>query len=136
MRYLAILLIIFGMNAGFAQQYPTCGTDQILQQLKAQYPDFQQRMHQGLLNAASGSGELTKSTMYIPVVVHIIHDNGVGNISDQQVLDAIAVLNTDYNRQNVDAAMTRNTPTAPFAPQGGMMDVKFRNHLSRSVLFY
>ena len=126
MRFIAGISAFFIGLMGFAQQEKWCGTDQILQQLKAQYPDLEQRMHQGMTKAASGSGELNKSTMYIPVVVHIIHDNGVGNISDQQVLDALMILNTDYNRQNADAAMTRNTPTAPFAPQGGMMDVKFR----------
>lgn len=36
----------------------------------------------------------------IPVVVHIIHNNGPENISDQQVYDAIRVLNEDFNRQN------------------------------------
>ncbi|MEN9400875.1 MAG: hypothetical protein RL632_1978 [Bacteroidota bacterium] len=126
MRFFAFLSLIFTVGIGFSQQYPTCGTDLVLQKLKAHYPDFQQRMHQGLVNAASGVGELPKSTIYLPVVVHIIHDNGIGNISDQQVLDALMVLNTDYNRQNADANMTRNTATAPFAPQAGMMDVKFR----------
>jgi PKD repeat protein len=126
MRFIAGIAAVIIAGMSFAQQERMCGTDQILQQLKAQYPDFEQRMHHGLMNAANGDGELTKSTMYIPVVVHIIHDNGVGNISDQQVLDALAVLNTDYNRQNSDASATRNTPSAPFAAQAGMMDVKFR----------
>ena len=116
--------MIGGMS--FAQQEKTCGTDLILQQLKAQYPDFEQRMHQGLTHAANGDGELPKSTINVPVVVHIIHDNGVGNISDEQIFDALAVLNSDYNRQNSDASNTRNTPTAPFASQAGLMDVKFR----------
>ena len=119
-----VALIIGGMS--FAQQEKSCGTDLILQQLKAQYPDFEQRMHQGLTHAANGDGELPKSTINVPVVVHIIHDNGVGNISDEQIFDALAVLNSDYNRQNSDASNTRNTPTAPFASQAGLMDVKFR----------
>lgn len=38
----------------------------------------------------------------IPVVVHIIHNNGPENISDQQVYDAIRVLNEDFNRQNAN----------------------------------
>ena len=38
----------------------------------------------------------------IPVVFHIIHNNGVENISDEQVYDAIRVLNDDYNKLNLD----------------------------------
>ncbi len=38
----------------------------------------------------------------IPVVFHIIHNNGPENISDEQVRDAIRVLNDDYNKLNID----------------------------------
>jgi hypothetical protein len=38
----------------------------------------------------------------IPVVFHIIHTGGIENISDDQVRDAIRVLNDDYNKLNTD----------------------------------
>ncbi|MFN9324985.1 MAG: M43 family zinc metalloprotease [Flavobacteriales bacterium] len=38
----------------------------------------------------------------IPVVFHIIHNNGPENISDEQVFDAMRVLNDDFNRLNTD----------------------------------
>lgn len=38
----------------------------------------------------------------IPVVFHIIHNNGPENISDAQVFDAMRVLNNDFNRLNPD----------------------------------
>ena len=38
----------------------------------------------------------------IPVVFHIIHNNGPENIIDGQVYDAIRVLNEDFNKQNPD----------------------------------
>ncbi|MBK8339305.1 MAG: choice-of-anchor J domain-containing protein [Flavobacteriales bacterium] len=38
----------------------------------------------------------------IPVVFHIIHNNGVENIGDAQIHDAIRVLNDDFNRLNAD----------------------------------
>ena len=31
----------------------------------------------------------------IPVVIHIVHDGGISNISDAQVYDAIEILNED-----------------------------------------
>ena len=40
----------------------------------------------------------------IPVVVHIIHDNGEENISDEQVHDAIEVLTRDFRKQNPDTS--------------------------------
>ncbi len=38
----------------------------------------------------------------IPVVFHIIHNNGPENISDAQVQDALRVLNNDFNQLNED----------------------------------
>lgn len=39
----------------------------------------------------------------IPVVFHVIHENGSENISDAQILDALTILNRDYQLQNTDA---------------------------------
>lgn len=44
------------------------------------------------------------SNYVIPVVFHIIHDNGVENISDAQVHDALRVLNEDFNKLNADTS--------------------------------
>ncbi len=38
----------------------------------------------------------------IPVVFHIIHENGVENIGDEQVDDAIRIANLDFNKENAD----------------------------------
>ncbi|MEX1131793.1 MAG: M43 family zinc metalloprotease [Flavobacteriales bacterium] len=43
-----------------------------------------------------------RSTYVIPVVMHIIHNNGPENITDAQVYDAIRVLNEDFNKLNPD----------------------------------
>ncbi|MES2798433.1 MAG: M43 family zinc metalloprotease [Bacteroidota bacterium] len=102
-----------------------CKTDQIQQELLQNNPGFAEHMHKAMSKAASGNGALQKATLYVPVVVHIIHDNGIGNISAAQVNDAIRVLNEDFNRQNSDAGNTRNTGTAPFSPIAGDLDVKF-----------
>ena len=46
-----------------------------------------------------------KGTIYtIPVVFHVLHFNGVENISDEQILNALAILNRDYRKQNADTA--------------------------------
>jgi PKD repeat protein len=53
----------------------------------------------------SKKGGSEKATIYkIPVVFHVLHMNGVENISDEQILDALALLNRDYRKQNADTA--------------------------------
>lgn len=50
------------------------------------------------------NAEVSKSTIYyVPVVFHILHNNGIENISNDQILDALNILNRDYRLQNTDA---------------------------------
>lgn len=51
------------------------------------------------------NSEPTRGTVYkIPVVFHVLHNNGVENISREQILDAVNILNRDYRLLNADAA--------------------------------
>jgi PKD repeat protein len=124
-KIIIALGLMISAGQSFAQQN-WCGTDKVLERLRTENPGFEQHMHESMSHAASGKTSHQKATLYVPVVVHIIHDNGVGNISYDQVLDAIRILNEDYNRANSDAANTRNTATAPFSPVAGSMDVEFK----------
>ena len=40
----------------------------------------------------------------IPVVFHVIHNNGEENISNEQIYDAITILNRDFRKQNADTS--------------------------------
>ncbi|MCX6196249.1 MAG: M43 family zinc metalloprotease [Flavobacteriia bacterium] len=56
-------------------------------------------------NAALKKGGFQKATIYkIPVVFHVLHINGVENISDEQIFNAVAILNRDFRKQNADTA--------------------------------
>lgn len=45
-----------------------------------------------------------KGTVYtIPVVFHVLHNGGIENISQAQILDAVDILNEDYRLLNADA---------------------------------
>lgn len=47
----------------------------------------------------------TKDFIYkIPVVFHVLHNEGVENISDEQIYDALSLLNRDFRLENPDAA--------------------------------
>jgi hypothetical protein len=48
------------------------------------------------------TGERGGDGYVIPIVFHIIHNNGVENIGDEQILDAVRILNDDFNKLNTD----------------------------------
>ncbi|NQY09752.1 MAG: T9SS type A sorting domain-containing protein [Flavobacteriales bacterium] len=47
---------------------------------------------------------VTDTTYIVPVVFHIIHNNGPEKISQAQILDAMRILNEDFNKLNADTA--------------------------------
>ena len=57
----------------------------------------------------------------IPVVVHVVWNTPVQNISDAQIFSQIDVLNRDFRRTNADVA---NTP-APFLPLASDARIEF-----------
>jgi hypothetical protein len=63
-----------------------------------------------------GTGAIT-----IPTVVHVIHQGGVENISDAQVLSQLDVLNADFRRLNADTVNTREI----FQPVAADMELEF-----------
>ena len=58
----------------------------------------------------------------IPVVFHVIHTNGPENISRDQIVDQIRILNEDYSYTNPNKANIRNI----FKGVAANMDVEFR----------
>lgn len=77
---------------------------------------------------SKGDDGVTKATVYkIPVVFHILHNNGTENISKEQVADAVAILNRDYRKLNADA----NNVQGPF--QGMPTDVEIEFELAKKA---
>jgi len=62
------------------------------------------------------------ATYIIPIVFHVIHTGGAGNISDAQIIDQVNILNKEFNRQQADTILT---PTA-FLPLTAKFNVEFR----------
>lgn len=92
-------------------QHEFCGqhivTEQIFKsypQSKSDYLKFVQRTLQDLKNGGIKSSNRNSIKYTIPVVFHILHDNGSENISNEQVFDQIRILNRDYQKQNADTA--------------------------------
>lgn len=108
-----ILFTIFGIVSSFswsvAQPQRSCGTMEYLNEQISSDPSLRMRMRQiedeTQMNAKSAfhrvSGKIT-----IPVVVHVVYRTQEENISDQQILSQIQVLNEDFQRLNADRNQT------------------------------
>ncbi len=93
---LFFLLILLAMSVFLKAQAPPCGFDAIIQAGFQEYPNYEPFIEQNDLlysqNPTQGQGP-ADGTYEIPTVVHIIHNNGAENISDEQVMDAIVQAN-------------------------------------------
>ena len=69
----------------------------LLSQIASSEAELEAFTQQFANDASRGGGNYT-----IPVVFHIIHENGVENIADEQVFDAMRILNDDFNKLNSD----------------------------------
>lgn len=106
-----------GIRPGEEVEY--CGTHWKMQEMMEKHPAMKAmyEKHQQSLQKAyedfeknpSSNPEAKAGTVYtIPVVFHILHQNGVENISHAQIEDALAVLNRDYRLLNSDASMVHS----------------------------
>jgi PKD repeat protein len=50
-------------------------------------------------------GQQRSVVRVIPIVFHIIHNDGTENISKEQILDAVRIINEDFRGQNSDLSM-------------------------------
>ncbi len=126
-NFILTSLFCFAVGALNAQVAPWCGTDQYNESIFAANPDLRLQMHEHLMRVNGGAyaSEERDEECIIPVVVHVLHDNGEGNVSYEQILSGIEMLNEDFNRANEDAEDTRDTDGAPFLDIASNMGVRF-----------
>ncbi|MCW3103262.1 MAG: hypothetical protein JWO09_1702 [Bacteroidetes bacterium] len=110
-----LAMIAFAGNA-LAQDPIFCHTDEMVRRsldlnpaLRSEYLAEQARLEAADAEAfRNGYRENTTREMEmppvytIPVVFHILHQNGPENISDAQILDQVRILNEDYRKLNAD----------------------------------
>jgi len=112
----------------FSQEQPHgCASAEMFQQMLKTDPVFAK--NQALLEketqefaAKKIRGKASAANMIIPIVFHIIHTGGADNISDAQIQDQVATLNTDFQRMMADTTLT----PAAFKPYAGALNVEFR----------
>lgn len=89
---------------------------QQVQQANAQLEQFTQQY------TAAHQDDRGGNQYVIPIVFHIIHNNGPENISDDQIKDAVRILNLDYNKLNTDWEQVQS----PFLPIVADIGITFR----------
>lgn len=121
---LCMLIILFATSAN-AQQVIRCSTTEHEAELLRSNPvrakekaKLEQQLQKFLQNQSS---QRTQQIISIPVVVHVVYNGTVQNISDAQVLSQIEVLNADFGHYNADSA---NTPAA-FRSVAGATNLQF-----------
>ena len=108
---------IFGFIIGLIISLPAfsqttiCGTDYFLEKEYAKNPSFQNEVEQNWMisdGPAQPAERGARAVKIIPVVFHVFHSNGEGNISYEQLLSGIQMLNEDFRRTNSDSGATRD----------------------------
>lgn len=108
--FLSVALLLT-VSSLFAQQH-TCGTMQHHQMLLQQDPKLADRMkdmdNHAQQFAATWQYDASRAVITIPVVVHVVYNTSVQNISDAQIQTQIDRLNQDFRKLNTDWT---NTPS-------------------------
>jgi hypothetical protein len=112
-----------------SQAQDKCGTVPYMQHLYKKHAvdplQVEKWLEKRKQTLSTQNNQKQNSTYKIPVVVHVIHNGepiGTGvNISDEQIISQINVLNKDFRRENTDAT---NTPTL-FQPVAAGMGIEF-----------
>lgn len=122
MRPVFSLLFILPLMLS-AQQKEWCGSDQMLQDWLQTNPDVKYKVMETDGMMKHGQRNNSKAPLIIvPVVVHIIHSNGEGNISKAQIEDGIKNLNEEFSKTHAD---TGNIRTA-FKSIAADVEIEFR----------
>ncbi len=103
---LLLFLLLLPFTGTYAQG-DWCGTDERLDRtIEKMGKERWEKMIQKTIDKSSAQRAGQNDT--IPVVVHVIHDEGKGNISYQQIKDGMRVMNEDFTRNNSDTTDTRS----------------------------
>src|SRR5258706_6478171 len=106
---LAIVIFLLILQCTFidAQEVRRCGTWEYLQWQQQKDPSTMQRWSDSKVAAQQWLEKnpvTTRTTITIPVVVHIVYNTEAQNISDAQVRSQLDVMNDDFNLSNTDTS--------------------------------
>lgn len=128
--FIACLLTLCGFAEAMAQTAPDsvspCGFNAAHEELLKQHPELAAEMALDAMRLESQTRNFAKDNRndvyIIPVVFHVIHNNGIENISDEQIHDAIAAMNEDFSASNSNVGQVHEA----FADIVGNAGIEFR----------
>lgn len=132
-KIFAVACIAFSIQS-FGQQVIPCATDELYAYQVKQNPGLkiaEQKANEFTRNSVQSFSKKGNGIVYIPVVFHIIHNNGLENISQAQIMDQIRILNEDFRRkegtagfnsEGVSADMQIEFRLAQYDPNGNKSD--------------
>lgn len=114
-----LMLSVFN-NSLISQNQYFCGQTEAVNNWLSKNPELkqlyeEQQLKQHSLNNYNVERSSRQTNYTIPLVFHVLHVEGVENISDEQIFDQVAILNRDYNKLNSDTAL---------------IDVPFKNNIA------
>ncbi len=125
-RIFLLFIIVFSHSFAKAQisEHRECGTTDYMHALEQSHPEVianRLLIEQQTQQFIQSNGKKSRSIITIPVVVHVVHNLAVQNISDAQINSQIAVLNKDFRKLNTDFL---NTPGS-FQPLAADCEIEF-----------
>ncbi len=105
-----------------------CATDFIESEMRNNDPELDQKFqkqdafHRNAALSNTQSSKTSATILTVPIVVHVMYGDKTDNISMDQILDAIDVINLDFRRQNEDKINTR----AIFQGVATDMEIEFK----------
>jgi len=110
--FLSTSALLFAVLTAHSQHHKPCGHNDQEDRILKKYPWLADEIR-------AAEKELEEFTLYfqelrdgqrdailtVPVVFHVIHNNGPENISDEQILNAVEILNRDFRLLNEDVSV-------------------------------
>lgn len=120
-----LFIYILTANLGFSQEYEwRCGADEVNDYYFFTNPEVR-KAHYELNNFIKDfikNAEKEDDVYIIPVVFHVVHDYGSENISNEQVYNAVEILNRDFRKLNEDTVDI----ISEFKPIAADVKIEFR----------
>lgn len=117
-KNLLLIAVLLGGGSLFAQPSANCGSQFLHDVFVKDHPEILQVES---LQRAVSSPRMLSTSFTIPVVFHILQAGGTENISDAQILDALTVLNADFQKLNPDTIGIEPV----FVPVAGNASIQF-----------
>lgn len=130
-KSLFLLFIFLSFNTFAQESVKYCGADELRISTLKQNPKIAEAVIKRDIELEKFTAQFvsefydnnTRSATYtIPVVFHVIHNYGVENISDAQILDGLDIVNKTFRKQLADTASI----VAVFKPLHADCDIEFK----------